>query len=159
MGQWANSLSVERRKLLILDPEDEHYRDMTTMGPPDRPYGSVNIDGKREMLHRIIAGASRGEVVDHRDGNILDNRKANLRNTSVRVNAWNSPVSRGISGRRGVHLNKKTGKYYAQLRANGRRYSGSLRDTAQEAEKDYVALELKHHGVQPRRAEAVEAVL
>lgn len=51
--------------------------------------------GKTVYLHRIIAGAVlRSEIVDHRNRNTLDNRRSNLRITTTRINALNTPQRR-----------------------------------------------------------------
>lgn len=55
---------------------------------------------RRAYLHRVILGAPVGVLVDHRDGNGLDNRRENLRRASRQQNAANmharalAPVSR-----------------------------------------------------------------
>lgn len=45
-------------------------------------------------LHRLIAGAKPKEIVDHINGNTLDNRRENLRIVSNRVNSQNSYLRR-----------------------------------------------------------------
>ncbi len=45
--------------------------------------------GRNVYLHRLIAGAGRGELVDHINGDPLDNRRANLRVVPRRVNCLN----------------------------------------------------------------------
>jgi hypothetical protein len=47
------------------------------------------------ILHRMIAGAPAGLVVDHRNGNTLDNRRENLRICETRLNVANA-VKKGI---------------------------------------------------------------
>ncbi len=50
--------------------------------------------GKRRVyMHRQILGAPRGVVVDHRNRDTLDNRRANLRTCSRAENAMNSVLS------------------------------------------------------------------
>src|SRR5579862_3261187 len=44
---------------------------------------------KLGLLHRILVNAKRGEIVDHKNRNKLDNRLFNLRIVSPAVNAQN----------------------------------------------------------------------
>jgi hypothetical protein len=54
-------------------------------------------------LHRLILNAPDGSTVDHRNGNRLDNRKANLRLATVGENGRNRPAPRSsTSGYKGV---------------------------------------------------------
>lgn len=46
-------------------------------------------NGKVGLLHRFILGCSKLQLVDHKDGNGLDNRRANLRVASRSQNAMN----------------------------------------------------------------------
>ncbi len=41
------------------------------------------------LMHRQIMGDPEGKVVDHRNGNTLDNQKTNLRPTTNQKNLWN----------------------------------------------------------------------
>jgi hypothetical protein len=77
---------------------------------------SAKIDGKIIKLHRFITGDPAGLVVDHRDGNRLNNRKANLRVCTVKENNMNLGLTRrNKSGYRGVSFSKQAGKYRATI--------------------------------------------
>lgn len=52
---------------------------------------SINAGGKRSavLMHRAVLFAEKGQLVDHKDGCGLNNRKANLRFADITLNAWN----------------------------------------------------------------------
>lgn len=87
----------------------------------------------RQLLHRLLMGAGAGEVVDHRNGNTLDNRRSNLRLCTRKQNAQNQ---RGRSDRRsiykGIHRNAK-GRWVAQCE---HRHVGVF-DTEEDAARAY----------------------
>ncbi|MET8834935.1 HNH endonuclease [Micromonospora sp. NPDC004540] len=96
------------------------------------PYVARNVrreDGTRtiEYLHRrLIPGAER---VDHRDGDGLNNTRANLRATTHAENMRNrrGPAAHGTSGFLGVSWQKDRGKWQAYLRDDaGKRHVGQF---------------------------------
>lgn len=62
------------------------------------------------LMHRLLIGAKEDMLVDHRDGNGLNNRRANLRECTVSQNAMNGRSKLGASGVRGVWLEKAAGR-------------------------------------------------
>lgn len=72
-------------------------------------------------MHRLIIAATPGEAVDHKDGDTLNNTRANLRPASVAQNAWNSAKIRkgGTSRYKGVSWITRDGHWRAQLWTNG----------------------------------------
>lgn len=66
-------------------------------------------------MHRLISGAERGETVDHKDRNSLNNTRKNLRVLKRRtINGLNSSYSNGASGLRGVSWHKAMNKWRAR---------------------------------------------
>jgi hypothetical protein len=84
------------------DPEDEAtvlaYRWVLTQGPKRSKtvYATTRVGPKHARktlsLHRLIAGALPGQVVDHLDGNGLNNRRANLKVTTQVASTWRGAV-------------------------------------------------------------------
>jgi hypothetical protein len=120
---------------------------------------SYRVAGRNlgESLHRFLMGCvpGDGKVVDHRNGNGLDNRKDNLRVTDARGNATNVTRSKNQSrgGYKGVSWHPKAGKWQASIcsgepRPNGKRkqiYLGLFEDP-EEAARAYDAEARLHFG-------------
>jgi hypothetical protein len=108
------------------------------------PYPSNNELG---YLHRAILGVTDPKVlVDHKDGNTLDCRRANLREASRTVNRRNSPKHRGY------HFHGPIGKWNAYISVNGKRRSLGYFATEDEARDARLAAEREAWGIEPARA-------
>lgn len=89
-------------------------------------------------LHRLIAGAQPGQIVDHANGNGLDNRRRNLRVCTIQQNAAHRiRQRRGKTGFRGVYLDPTTGQFRARVFHDNRRQSLGRFATAEEAARAY----------------------
>lgn len=111
-------------------------------------YLTVSIKSKRLYLHRIAAEFLYGKIpknkmVDHVNGNRLDNRAANLRLANASENATNS-TSYGSSRYRGVHLDK--GMWAARLEHMGERHWLGRFPSEEEAHTAYMSLSKRLHG-------------
>jgi hypothetical protein len=89
-------------------------------------------DGKRTsiLMHRLIMKAKIGQIVDHVDGNGLNNRRSNLRICSHSQNMCNSrkPCT-NVSGCKGVYYDEHRGKWKAQIMINQKgKHIGYYRD-------------------------------
>ena len=90
-----------------------------------RAEAGATINGKRVIvrMHRVIMGLEYGDkrVVDHVDGNQLDNRKNNLRICNRSNNGMNRGKNRNNkSGLKGVSWDRFRVKWVAQLMVNGK---------------------------------------
>lgn len=101
----------------------------------------------RTKMHRLILGAGHGEVVDHINGNGLDNRKSNLRIATHSQNQINrASPSNNKSGFKGVIYCKQTGRWRAELRAYGKWVWIGRFDTPEEAARAYDATAREYFG-------------
>lgn len=103
--------------------------------------------GQRYKMHRLIIGARVGEIVDHINGDRLDNRLDNLRIVTASQNSFNSRHKTGISKYRGVNRsNSKIEKWEACISHNNRQlYLGTF-NTPEEAAKAYDAKAIELRG-------------
>lgn len=77
------------------------------------------VDSTKRMryMHREILPG--WPMVDHENGNRLDNRRSNLRPADAALNAQNRDANRGRSLPRGVCLDRRTGKFRAFVKLHG----------------------------------------
>lgn len=88
------------------------------------------------LMHRVIMAPPEGMVVDHINGDGLDNRRANLRVCTQKENMRNQRMHRiNQVGHKGVYL--EDGRFRAQIKHEGRNIHLGLFDTANEAAAAY----------------------
>ncbi len=98
--------------------------------------------GKNIYMHREILNAPKDTVVDHIDGNGLNNRRKNIRLVSHRENTSNRARNRRNPLSLGTSFRKAIGKYTAQIKLNGRiKYLGSF-DEQELAHEAYMTARL-----------------
>jgi len=98
-------------------------------------YAVANTRSGQERMHRCVVAAGSGTLVDHVNGNGLDNRRSNLRLATQSENQQNRLSSVGTSSRfKGVTWSRKSEKWQAQIQASGRRrYLGLFADETEAA--------------------------
>lgn len=116
-------------------------------------------NGNDEYMHRLVCHCPHRMVVDHINGNGLDNRRGNLRAVSVNINALSTKGYRNnTSGYRGVVLDKRRNLWAAQLqvRENGKKRKVHIGyfQTPEEASRAYHAAVQERYGNFYSRANA-----
>ena len=89
-------------------------------------------------MHREIMGLKHGDEneADHKSGNTLDNRRANLRLANNMQQNWNRRTRKDNQlGCKGIRFDKRTSKYVSRITANGVVYNLGSFDTLEEANR------------------------
>ena len=83
-------------------------------------YAESRINNKIVRLHRFIMKVTDPKIeVDHKFGNTLDNRRANLRVCTHTQNNTNKPKRAGFTSQyKGVSFCKRTKKWVSQIHVN-----------------------------------------
>jgi hypothetical protein len=101
---------------------------------------SYRMDGRTTTvrMHRLVTGAAAGQEVDHKNRDKLDNRRNNLRIVTSTVNKWNMQRNTpNQTGHHGVERRPTSGRFTAQIIANGQRIWLGTFDTPEEAAHVY----------------------
>jgi hypothetical protein len=105
---------------------------------------------KTIYMHRLFAGAKPGQVVDHVNGNGLDNRRENLRIVTITENNRNMPAKSGYSSRfKGVGWNKCG--WRVRIRVDYRHITVGFFEDEIEAAFAYDIASLRYHGEYGKR--------
>lgn len=126
-------IELTKGQVAYIDEEDyelvsRHSWSATEKGHRRTRYARAGVrdaDGKNYTIrmHRLILGLEKGDgiIVDHINGNGLDNRRENLRTGSYAQNARNvATTRRSTSGYKGVFWRKARSVWISQIRFNGK---------------------------------------
>ena len=116
-------------------------------------YIQIRVDGRFYRAHRLAFLYVHGyipEFLDHRNRVRDDNRIDNLRPASKGDNRQNASMSvSNTSGRIGVSLYKRTGKWQAQIKVNKVSHHLGWYVTPDEAEEAYLSAKRRLHTFAP----------
>jgi len=146
---WIRHLGSEY--LTLWDTEDWlKYKDYALCINPQKNsllYVTVTILGEQFRLHRLLIKCEPKDLVDHIDGDGLNNCKHNLRlatNAENMQNRTNNANSNSTSGVRGVGFKSQTGTWTAQVKIDGKKKHLGTFKTVEEAEKIVIEYRSKH---------------
>lgn len=149
---------IDRRDLPLVEP---YKWWLVTSRKSKQEYACASIvrgSNRRVLMHRHIMQAPPGVLVDHEDGNGLNNRRINMRRADHADNLANriGKARNNSSGFSGVWLNKKLNKWGAFITRRGRRHVLGEYESASEAAEVRRAAEVILFGpFAPKMAEGV----
>ncbi len=119
-------LSLTKGKFALIDDEDYYIISFFTWyaAKDENTFyanTSVRLNNKLIILrmHRFLLNLKSGEQVDHRDGNGLNNQKANLRICTHSQNCMNMKGHKNSTSKfKGVSWNKRYNRWVAQICLN-----------------------------------------
>jgi hypothetical protein len=79
-------------KVVLIDASDYESLKHAPLKMDGNGYTCTSTNGRRVKLHRMLMGAGASELVDHRSGDRLDCRRANLRICNAKQNCRNRRV-------------------------------------------------------------------
>lgn len=97
-------------------------------------------------MHRLILEARKGQETDHRNGNGLDNQRANLRFCTSSQNNMNRAHGRGTSVYKGVSWSTRRRKWQVQIGCEGKSVFLGRFDSEEEAACAYNTAALERFG-------------
>lgn len=120
---------------ILLDPDSAAKTMAITAAAK---YFAVTHNGKRVHLHRFLMNAAEGDVIDHINRDICDNRLCNLRKVTKAQNAYNMGlVKTNTSGYMGVSFCNGKGRqkkpWTAGIKMNNKRIHIGSYATVEEA--------------------------
>lgn len=139
----AKEIPLTKGKVTVVDDEDYERFGKFKWHCVGGRYAARSVGGRKNKrmvyLHREIIGAKEDEIVDHINGNKLDNRRSNLRVVTVSENLYNTSIrSDNTSGYKGVSFVKDCRhKWEARIHKNGKKRVLGYFDTPEDAARMY----------------------
>lgn len=137
-------------KIALVDASDYEWLNQWTWTAMLAKSGWYAVRGgqsKHIRMHRLITAAPDGTVVDHEDGDGLNNTRANLRVCSNAENMRNSGLrSSNKSGFKGVFWNRRSGRWMARITVDYKTVHIGCFATGEAAARAYDIAALELHG-------------
>lgn len=114
-------------------------------------YWQVSVNNKAYLAHRLVWFYFKGywpkEMLDHVDGNKLNNALSNLREATRSQNMRNVRLMKtNTSGFKGVSWSNAAKKWQVRCKVLGKDNYLGLFESAEEASQAYETFASKHHG-------------
>lgn len=140
-----DSKGKERKEFCIIDADDVpkinkhkwHYN-----------FGYCSSDSASRRIQEVILGVKTNHrmVIDHINGNGLDNRKSNLRYCEQKFNILNRKIGgNNKSGHKGVWYNKNRDRWEAYIKVNETRFHFGYFKLKEDAVRARIEGEIKYH--------------
>lgn len=117
---------------------------LTTNPKSNQYYVQTKIKNKNVKMHRLLLNVL---LVDHKDGNGLNNQRSNLRDaTQGQQNHSRGIKENNTSGFKGVFWHKQRKCWQAKIGFNGKQLHLGLFDTKEQAALSYNQHAIKYYG-------------
>ncbi len=152
----AREIRLPRGLVALVDDEDYGWLSRWSWSYDGRYAKRVFVDesGARRTvsMHRLVMGEPEGLCVLHFNGDLLDNRRSNLRVCAMaEVSRRRRMQANNTSGYRGVRWVERIGRWKARIRVCGRRIElGDYRELM-DAVRAYDEASVRYHGEYGRR--------
>lgn len=134
-------IQLTRGKQTMVDDDDYDELSRFKWWTDAYGYALTSIGGRRDKknvrMHRMIVQAKKGEVVDHIDGDPLNNQRNNLRIGTQKENIRNSKPRKSRSGYKGVSWYKQTSSWVARVVCDGKYYHVGYYKNPEDAARAY----------------------
>ncbi len=152
-GEPVGKAQIDESDLLRVASKGRWHQ-ITGQCPGDKPYSYVfkSHEGKNLLLHRFLMNPCPDEVVDHINGDTLDNRRENLRVVGRTENAQNGIAH--LDSKSGVRNVYPQGKdsWTVQVSVGGHRHCYGTFKTIPEAAAVARAARFLHHSHSPENS-------
>jgi len=114
-------IPLTQNQIAIVDAENYEWLNQwlwyALWAPKLQKFYVCHMEGKQFWyMHRIIIGAQRGELVNHKDMDTLNNRRYNLRICTNQQNMANrGPQRNNTSGHKGVRWDHNRARWSARI--------------------------------------------
>ena len=133
-------IPLTKGKVAIVDAQDYDWLSKYkwhAVKCDSRFYAYRSKNRRSVSMHREIMHAPKGMVVDHIDGNSLNNRRSNLRLCTVSQNHQNRRRTYGSSKYKGTWWDKRRNKWVSAITFNGKYIHIGCFDNETDAAKAY----------------------
>lgn len=152
--KWMTiSLSQGYNAIVSIQDSDLNNTKWHVIHSKSRSYATGYENSHHVYMHRIILSRilgyrlSKYQLVDHINGDTLDNRRENLRIATLSQNAMNRKIRRDSkSGFKGVKWHNKTKKWTATIAVDGKYHYLGYYNTPEEAHEAYCEKAKELHG-------------
>ena len=154
VDNMSREIVLTQNRVAIVDDEDYEFLNQFKWHATEN--SGIFYAARREphngrqrhvYMHRKILGVTKGVQVDHRDGDGLNNSRANLRPvTPLESNRNRRTRQDSGTGYKGVSFVRDRKKWRASISVEGKKYYLGLFSTVIEAANAYDAAARKLHG-------------
>lgn len=140
-SQYSSIIWLTQNKYTIVDNED--WDELSQW----KWFSCNGYAGRQIPMHRVVADTPSHLMVDHINGNKLDNRKSNLRNCTSSQNSMNKTTSQKRASKyKGTRPNKNKDKWIAKICVGRKQKHLGTFSTQEEAAAVYDAAAKKMFG-------------